>query len=278
MLYLWLLRIYPWSQISTITGGGGKMFKLENITYTIGKTKILENISFLINSGDFMCFMGANGAGKSTIIKILNGLLPPSFGLVSIGGKNISSYKKRELATLLAYVPQFSPKDIHYSVEEYILFGRYPHQKPFSGVSLEDKEAVEKALEATSLKDKRTRDIGTLSGGEFQRVIIAAALTQDTPILLLDEPTIYLDPKSSMQILEILAKIHAGGKTIVMVTHDINQALMFGTRFIGVKDGKIFFDELNVETLIDSGKLDNLFDINFYRVENQVLVRRQKKK
>jgi iron complex transport system ATP-binding protein len=239
------------------------MIDVNNLTYKIGKRNIVDNVSFSIGKGDFVCFMGANGAGKSTIIKLLCNLLTPSSGSIDITQKNIGDYTRKELAALMAYVPQFSPNDIHFSVEEFVATGRYPHQSAFQGVTDEDEEIVEWAMELTSVRDMRARDISTLSGGEHQRVMIAAALAQDTPILLLDEPTIYLDPKSSMNILELLRQIHAGGTTIAMVTHDINQALMFGTKFIGVKDGKLIFTETNIKNL----GLDELFDMQFHRIE-----------
>jgi iron complex transport system ATP-binding protein len=182
--------------------------------------------------------------------------------------KCITGYSKKQLASLISYVPQFSPHDIHFSVEEYVSTGRYPHQSALRGVSAKDKETVERAMEITSIKNMRDRDISTLSGGERQRVMIAAALAQETEILLLDEPTIYLDPKSSMDVLELLAKIHADGTTVIMVTHDINQALMFGTGFIGIKEGKIIFNETSSEMLADSGKLDELFDMCFCRIKS----------
>ena len=244
------------------------VISVTDLTYKANKQKIVDNISFFINRGDFTCFMGPNGAGKSTVIKLLCGLLKPYSGIASVMGKEIGAYNRKKLAALISYVPQFSSGSIHFSVEEYIATGRYPHQDMLRGVSFKDKECVAYAMEVTSVIKMRNRDISTLSGGERQRVMIAAALAQEADILLLDEPTIYLDPKSSMDILELLAKIHACGTTVVMVTHDINQALMFGTGFIGIKKGAILFSETNPEKLADSGKLDELFDTRFYKTQS----------
>lgn len=253
------------------------MIEAKNLSYRIGGHNIVEDVSFHIERASFTCLMGPNGAGKSTIIKLLCGLLRQSAGSIGIIGKNICDYKKKELASIMAYVPQLVSADIHFSVEEYIMTGRYPHQSPLKGISPEDIEVVENVLEATSLQNMRNRDMSTLSGGERQRAVIAAALAQKTDILLLDEPTIYLDPKSSMDILELLAKIHTGGKTVLMVTHDINQALMFGSSFLGIKNGRIAFHE---SFLTDISKLDELFDIPFNSIgggkQLQILPRRRK--
>ncbi len=240
----------------------------DNITYKVGKRVIINGISFSAGKGAFVCILGPNGAGKSTIIKLLCGLLTPHSGTVNIMGKDVNAYSKKKLATLVSYVPQFSPNDIRFSVEEYVATGRYPHQSAVRGASATDKKTIEQAMDVTAIHTMRERDVSTLSGGERQRVMIAAALAQEAQILLLDEPTIFLDPKSSMDILELLAKIHASGTTVIMVTHDINQALMFGTSFIGVKDGGILFNETDGPALTESDKLDTLFDTRFCRVEN----------
>lgn len=244
------------------------VISMTELTYKAGKRNIINNVSFSVNRGDFVCFMGPNGAGKSTIIKLLCGLFKPYSGSVTVMDKEIGCYSKRKLASLVSYIPQFSSGDIHFSVKEYVATGRYPYLNALKGVSVKDKEVVERVMEITSVKDMCERDISTLSGGERQRVMIAAALAQETDILLLDEPTIYLDPKSAMDILELLAKIHLNGTTMIMVTHDINQALMFGSCYIGVREGTVFFNETDPETLANSGKLDALFDMSFYRFEN----------
>ena len=240
----------------------------DKVAYEAGKRLIINDITLSVRARAFVCIMGPNGAGKSTLIKLLCGLLKPLSGSIYINGRKQESFGKKEYASEIAYVPQFNTTEIHFSVEEYILTGRYPYQKPLSSASQKDKEIVENVLEATSLGYMRSREVNTLSGGERQRVLLASALAQQTDILLLDEPTMHLDPKSAADILELLAKINTEGATVIMVNHDINQALTYCTDFVGVKDGKVLFEYNSADELIKSGVVDELFDFHFNKVAN----------
>jgi iron complex transport system ATP-binding protein len=210
--------------------------------------------------------MGASGAGKTTLLKLADGLIKPSAGKISIFGKDLKNYKRKELARLLSYVPQFAPFETRLTTEEYLVTARFAFMNIFGNLTKTDREHIEKAMLLTGTGDLRFRDISTLSGGEMRRVMIAAALAQSPQIILLDEPTVYLDPKASMDILLLLQSIYQSGITVITVTHDVNQALLFGSDFAGLKNGGIFFHENNVKKILDKALIDALFDMRFYQV------------
>lgn len=242
------------------------MIEVKNLSYAAGRNIILNDISLSVCEGQFACIAGPNGAGKSTLVKLICGLMRIQKGGVAVAGRPVGTYGRKELATLVGYVPQSFSSTGSFTVEEYIMTGRYPYQTVFGGITPKDTAVVERVIETTGLEKLRGRDMDTLSGGERQRVMIATALVQETDILALDEPTIFLDPRSSLEILLLLQSIHRQGITIIMVTHDINQALLFGSSFIGLRNGAVHFQDGDIKRLIDGGCFNSLFDMSFYEV------------
>ncbi|MBN2383405.1 ABC transporter ATP-binding protein [bacterium] len=224
---------------------------------------ILDHLSFEVRSGDFLTVIGSNGAGKTTLLKCLLRIESGSSGQITIAGKALSDYSQKELATLLSYVPQSAEVMAPFSVYEFVMMGRYPYARPFVSVSRADREAVERALIQTGSEQLSDRLLRTLSGGERQKVIIAAALAQGARVMLLDEPTTFLDPKHQVEIYNLLVQLNrVEGITIISVTHDVTTALMIGQRILALKGGRILYDG-PAAALHESEILTNLFETPF---------------
>ena len=201
---------------------------------------IVNNIDISISKGEITILIGANGCGKSTLLSGMSRLLIPKEGNVFLEGKSIHDYKPKELAKKLAILPQgpIAPEGI--TVKELCYFGRNPYKSLFGGRSKEDEEIVNWAIEVTGLKEFEDRKLDSLSGGQRQRAWIAMSLTQDTDILLLDEPTTYLDMSYQHEVLEVLEKLNKEKNiTVVIVLHELNNACRFADNIIGFKKGKV---------------------------------------
>jgi iron complex transport system ATP-binding protein len=243
------------------------VFTLENLSVRLSKTDILRSVSLEIASESCTAIIGPNGAGKTTLLKCLNRLLKPSSGSVSLFEKKLESYAQKEIAKHVAYVPQVSSTFFNFTVYEFVMLGRYPHLSPFTAVSQEDKAVVDDALAHTGMTQFSDRSMSTLSGGERQAVFIAAALAQGGKVLLMDEPTTYLDYKHQVDVLELIRKLHdEEGMTIVLVTHDVNQALAVCDHVIALKDGEKKFDG-TPEALLDGDELESIFETQFELTE-----------
>jgi len=220
-----------------------KIIEIENFSFAIRKTGILRNLCLSIREGEYVSIVGPNGAGKTTLIKCLNRIFKNGKGQIRIAGKDLEKYSQKDLAKMTSYVPQANGHHFSFTVREFVLMGRYPYVSPFSSVSEKDEAAVEKALGITGTRAWADRRITTLSGGERQKVLIAAALAQEARILLLDEPITFLDPGYQDDIYAILKKVNLDqGITIVSATHDINSAVLHSQKIIALKQGELFFD------------------------------------
>lgn len=203
--------------------------QIEHVTFGYGRDKpILLDISFAVRTGVFLAIAGPNGAGKSTLLNIMAGALTPQSGTVLLDAANLRSYAVHEIARRVAVVRQEFVPAFGFSVLETVLMARTPYYGRFGFETGADRELAERALELTDTARFASRPLGNLSAGERQRVFIARALAQDTPILLLDEPTSFLDFKHQVKIYDLLKSIQRDkGTTIVAVTHDINLAAQY---------------------------------------------------
>jgi len=218
------------------------LIEIKNLSFSIARKRILDSISFTIDAGEYLSIIGPNGAGKSTLLKCLMRIYPVETGMIHFRGVLIQKFSQKALAREICYVPQSDGRFFPFTVEEFILLGRYPYLSPFTSVRQTDKAAVHQALTLTQTSHLAKRQINTLSGGEKQIVFIAAALAQGSPILLLDEPTTFLDPKHESEIYRILRKLNQQLKmTIIVVTHNINQAALQSDRLIILKNGQLTF-------------------------------------
>ncbi|MET3926325.1 ABC transporter ATP-binding protein [Devosia sp. 2618] len=201
---------------------------------------ILDKVSASIPDGKITALIGANGSGKSTLLRTLGRVLDPLDGTVLLDGKNIVTSPRKAVARLLALLPQSPIAPDGLTVRQLCRFGRYPHKGFLSQPSAHDEEVVEQSLAAAGLLDLAERPLHRLSGGQRQRAWIAMALAQETPILLLDEPTTYLDIAHQMEVLQLLRQLNAEqGRTVVMVMHDLNHAAQYAHHIIAVADGGI---------------------------------------
>ncbi len=206
-----------------------------------GETIVIPELSIAVQSGTVTALMGANGSGKSTILRAFSQLLAPSQGTIYLNGRDIATLKTKDLAKQLAFLPQFQTVPSGISVRELIAYGRYPYQGLFKQLSDRDRSAIDWALTTTQLESLADRSIDMLSGGERQRAWIAMALAQQTQILLLDEPTTYLDIRHQHDILLLVRRLNREqGITVVWVLHDLNQAAMFSDWLILLRQGRVF--------------------------------------
>jgi len=208
-----------------------------------GRHAIIHDINFELAPGTVTTLLGPNGCGKSTLLKTLAGLRPPQQGTVTVNGKSLSDYPRRDLAKILTILPQLHHTPPEITVNELVALGRYPHRANGFFFSETDRVAVDRALAATRLHALRHRYMRTLSGGERQRVWIALALAQSPEILLLDEPTTFLDLECQLEIANLIRSLNQTYQlTVLMVLHDLNLAANFSDRLLLVKDGMIRYD------------------------------------
>ncbi|MFJ6632548.1 ABC transporter ATP-binding protein [Streptomyces sp. NPDC091376] len=210
------------------------------VTSGYGRTHIIEDLSVTIETGRITALVGPNACGKSTLLKSIARLLPIAAGSVLLEGTDIHALPTREVARRLGILPQspIAPESI--TVGDLVWRGRHPHRRMGQRRTEADDAVIADALMATGTADLIDRPVDQLSGGQRQRVWIALALVQDTPTLLLDEPTTYLDIAHQIEVMDLLADLNERtGKTIVLVSHDLNQAALYASTVIAMRDGRI---------------------------------------
>lgn len=257
------------------------MLQVKNIKAAYQDKLVLEDISFQVEEGEFLGIIGPNGAGKTTLFKIMTGVKSSLNGEVMVDGKNLSSLCRKEIARIMAVVPQSSFIPPLWTVEDVVLMGRYPHQRShFHFVTTrEDINIREEAMRKINIIDFRHRLVNELSGGERQEVIIARALAQQPKILLLDEPTANLDIKHQMRILSLVRLLVKEDQlTAIMVIHDLNLAARFCDRLILLHNRKIYSqgkpeDVLTPQNLKEAYEVETEVHYNSLIEALQVVVR-----
>lgn len=216
------------------------LIHIENLSLSYDSdTIIVHELSLRIQQGTITALVGPNGCGKSTLLRGLSRLLKPVKGNVHLDGRDIHAMKAKDLAKQLGILPQSPTAPEGLTVHELVAQGRYPHQNWFQQWSRKDERIVEDALVTTNLTMFADRPVDTLSGGQRQRAWIAMALAQQTDVLLLDEPTTYLDLAYQMDVLDLLDDLNEQGRTIVMVLHDLNQAARYADTIVALRGGQI---------------------------------------
>lgn len=213
--------------------------RAQNVTLGYDERMISEHLDVRIPDDSFTVIVGPNACGKSTLLRALARLLKPAAGTVVLDGKSIHERKAKAFAREVGLLPQTSLAPDGIVVADLVSRGRYPHQGIVRQWSHGDARAVADALDATNTTELSTRLVDELSGGQRQRVWVAMALAQETPLLLLDEPTTFLDIAHQIGLLELFRSLHASGRTLVAVLHDLNHAARYATHIIAMKDGRV---------------------------------------
>jgi len=216
------------------------VIRAEHLSSGYGAIRIVKDVDVEIPAGQVTAIVGANACGKSTLLKTLARLLPARAGAATLDGQSISEGQHRDFATRLAMLAQGPTAPAGVLVDDLVAAGRYPYQRWYRHWDINDEEAVGRALRATAIEDLRYRPVESLSGGQRQRVWIAMTLAQDTPVLLLDEPTTFLDIAHQVDVLDLAHELNRSeGRTVVMVLHDLAQACRYADYLVAMRDGEI---------------------------------------
>lgn len=236
-----------------------------NFSFRYGACRVLEGINFRISCGERLDIVGPNGSGKSTLLKNMLRLADgKKEGEILVRGRPQSAYSQAELARMLAYVPQADGRVPPFSVREFVALSRYPHARGAIGRGDENSACVRRALELAGCAQLAGRRLGTLSGGQRQRAFLAAALAQETEIILLDEPDSFLDPAHAVAMHGLLRKLHEeNGLALVMVTHDLNWTLAGDGLALVLREGRQVFFGPAAELAGGRGILEEAFGFRF---------------
>lgn len=216
------------------------ILSVEQVGYRYGDIWALKDVSMEAFSGEILGVLGPNGSGKSTLLRMMDGLISPHEGVVRLKGSLLGDFSRRELARYVAMVSQENYFQFSFSVMEVVLMGRFPHMRRLQFEGEKDWAAALKALQATNTRNLANRDIHALSGGERQRVLIARALAQEPSVLLLDEPTSFLDLKHKREIFRLAASLAGdAGLGVVVVSHDMDLASQYCDRMLVLKEGRV---------------------------------------
>ena len=233
------------------------------LSVNIANKVLLSTINVQLQHGDYLCVLGPNGAGKSTLLKALMGIINSNSGEIILNKTSLSSLSQKKRARKISYVPQAYGHQLDFSVLDFIKMARYAHHSVFSDWSRDDQNALEHALSITNTEDFIHRQMTTLSGGESQRVMIAAAVCQQAPLLLLDEPTSFLDPHHQVEVHHLIQTLNQQhGISIIEVSHDLNHATQHSKHILALKHGKVLWNGPSSD-LLQSEHLKELYDQQF---------------
>ena len=215
------------------------MIRVEDLTVSLGGTHVLDDVSMAVDDGEFVGLVGPNGAGKTTLLRCLSGVLSPDDGVVTVDGDAVGSLGAREASRRIAVVPQDTQLAFDFSVRDVVAMGRTPHRGRFDRASSEDHDVVDRAMDRTEVAQFAEKAITAVSGGERQRVVLARALAQEAPVLLLDEPTASLDVNHQVRTLDLVADLVDDGRTAVAAIHDLSLAARYCDRLVLLADGGV---------------------------------------
>ncbi|HUG81052.1 MAG TPA: heme ABC transporter ATP-binding protein [Bryobacterales bacterium] len=236
------------------------VYELRDMRVRLGTAEILKGISLRFGEGEMTAIVGPNGAGKSTLMSVLSGIRENYRGSCLLRGREIREWRKRDLGRELSFIPQNVNLEFPFTAEQVVFMGRVPHCDGLFE-SAHDREVVYRAMETTDVRQFADRDFRALSGGERQRVIIAGALAQEPKILLLDEPTTYLDLKHQISTYVLLEKLAREGISVIAVTHDLNLAASYADRLVALSQGEVAADG-SPEAVLTSELLGRVFEVD----------------
>ena len=241
--------------------------EVRNLRAGYGAKLVLDGVDAEIPEHGVVTLLGPNGSGKSTLLKTIGRILTPRSGEILLSGRSLSAWKTGELARRMAILPQLHHTSGELTVEELVAFGRFPHRGLHPLLGARDREMIERALSMTRMTEFRRRSMNTLSGGERQRAWIAMTLAQEPELLLLDEPTTFLDIRCQFEIIELIRELNRNAEiTVLMILHDLNSALRCSDRLIMLRDRKVRYAG-TPEELMKPEILREIFEIEaeFFR-------------
>ncbi|MBI3922817.1 MAG: ABC transporter ATP-binding protein [Armatimonadetes bacterium] len=219
-----------------------RVYDLRALRFGYDRDLLLRGIDLQIRRGEFVALLGPNGAGKSTLLKLMLGQLRPTSGEVRLFDQPVSRMSANQRARLVAYLPQRVPVAFPFNVEQVVMMGRYPYWKGLGLETESDWRIVEDSMDQMGVTFLRERTWETLSGGEQQRVLLASIMAQEPEVILLDEPTTFLDPHHQVEVLRLLSALNRQGRTLVLSTHDLNGAARTCARLCLLHQGVLFAD------------------------------------
>lgn len=256
---------------ATAEGDGPQRLHARDLRLAYGERVVVDGLDLDVVDGTITSVIGPNGCGKSTLLRALGRLLPPKRGQVLLDGKQIHKMSTKQVARVLGLLPQSPVAPEGLTVADLVARGRHPHQSWYRQWSSGDEHSVAEALEMTGIGDLAERAIDELSGGQRQRAWLSMALAQGTDLLLLDEPTTYLDLSHQVDVLDLIGNLHdRSGRTVVMVLHDLNLAARYADRLVAMKDGAIVAGGTPKDVLTEE-LLADVFDLNARVIEDPVV-------
>jgi iron complex transport system ATP-binding protein len=251
--------------------GNNVLMHIENATFAYDKKFIFEDISWQINSNEIWCLMGHNGCGKSTLLDCILGVNKLNSGQIFLCGKDLSLYRPQTLAKIISYVPQVHDRSFPYKVRQIVLMGRTAYVGTMGSPTAEDKDIVKKIMNDIGISDLADRPYTQISGGEMQMVLLARALVQETPIIVMDEPTAHLDYYNELLFLETVSRLlKDDSRAVIMATHSPNQALYFESQGLPVKVAL-----MNNGKIVAKGKPSQILTVenlrNNFNIEAKIL-------
>lgn len=217
------------------------LLEIDGVSFSYGGRAVLRSVTFDAGEGEFLALLGVNGSGKSTLLDVVSGFRMPAKGSVKIAGRDQRLWSRREISQRVSHLPQSVHADLPFTAEQLVAMGRYPHTDRWFE-SEQDHRYIQEAMERTRCWEQRSRAFGSLSGGERQRALLAACLAQNASVLLLDEPSIFLDIEQQLHCFTLLREEAQMGKLCIAVTHDLNLALTYCSRLIVLADGVVAHD------------------------------------
>ncbi|PFG57996.1 iron complex transport system ATP-binding protein [Vibrio sp. ES.051] len=246
------------------------MFQLSNIKIVRDNRTILSIEELTIPTDELTVVLGHNGSGKSTLVNLLSGQMSPDHGNVELDGTPLSTFKSKDLAKRIAYLPQKLPASAGLTVEELVRLGRFPWRGALGRWNVQDKEIIQQAMKRTGVAEFSHALADDLSGGERQRAWVSMLLAQQSPVLILDEPTSALDVHHQFQLMRLLSELNKNENIgVIVILHDLNLALRYATQIIALKKGRIAF-EGNADKLLDEQALSTLYESPIRLIDHPV--------
>jgi iron complex transport system ATP-binding protein len=239
------------------------LIEADSLSVKINGCAILKGIGLFVEEPSFIAVAGPNGSGKTTLLRALMGILPSRSRALSLCGVKVEGASRKRISALVSYIPQIKEALPPLEVRHFLLFSRFPRRGFLSPYTKEDYRLIEETATLLDCRNLLARTLDTLSGGELQRIMLASALVQETPLIMLDEPTAFLDPNHRIETFELLKQIQReAGKTILLVTHFIEYALNYAGRIIALKEGELLFDG-SPDEMAQNRVIDALYDMSF---------------